>query len=84
MEVDAGPGLSPVTTPTSEGSCDWVDVSMWDVVIEQLRDLMVLQRLVQTKLNKVRRIPTFKLKFICTRVCLHLYTILVMRHDVGS
>ncbi|XP_030854258.1 rab3 GTPase-activating protein non-catalytic subunit isoform X1 [Strongylocentrotus purpuratus] len=48
MDVDG----DPVTTPSSDLSPDWVDVSMWEVLIEQLRDLMVLQRLLQTKLNK--------------------------------
>ncbi|XP_041468264.1 rab3 GTPase-activating protein non-catalytic subunit-like isoform X1 [Lytechinus variegatus] len=48
MEVDG----DHVTTPSSDLSPDWVDVSMWDVLIEQLRDLMVLQRLLQIKLNK--------------------------------
>lgn len=49
MDVDG----DPVTTPNSDLSPDWVDVSMWEVLIEQLRDLMVLQRLLQIKLNKV-------------------------------
>lgn len=49
MDVDG----DPVTTPNSDLSPDWVDVSMWEVLIEQLRDLMVLQRLLQIKLSKV-------------------------------
>ncbi|XP_071476615.1 rab3 GTPase-activating protein non-catalytic subunit-like [Diadema antillarum] len=51
-EVDESEDASPVTTPSSDLSRDWVDVSMWDVLIEQLRDLMVLKRLTQTKLSK--------------------------------
>lgn len=50
MDVDES--HSPLATPSSELSPDWVDVSMWYVLIEQLRDLMVLQKLIQTKLNK--------------------------------